>query len=138
MKLVIAIVLALVTGIVVFNLPAPSQQFKSVTVPAEAYEETAKDIARRINDLSPMPPVEHSWIASEVEFAKDTAYAYVIYHDTRNIFRILLEVGQNNQYRTAAAFEPAEASATAGTAKWRLIGGQDLAARLETVKISPN
>ena len=105
--------------------------FEPVVLESGSYSAAMQEISQRINDLSPTPPTEQTWTVREVEFVKNEPYAYVVYHDTHNIFRILLETGRGNTFRTAAAFE-------ADSQGWRVIGGEDLAKGKETVKINPN
>lgn len=111
-------------------------KFEQQILGSEFYSEAADKIARQINDLSPMPPTESSWIVREVEFVKSEPYAYVTYLDTHNVFRVLVETGfkpyaQENNYRIVAIFE-------ATASGWKLTHGEDLAVGRETVKINPN
>ena len=100
------------------------------------------DLENKITELSPTPPTEAHWTVREVEFVKNQPHAYVVYHDTHNVFRILVETGwkpyhpddkvkEATVYRTIAIFEAAESG-------WRLVHGEDLATGRETVKINPN
>ena len=134
MKIIITIaVIVLAAAAVLYFSPAftPSPTFESVIFESGDYAKAVESIAASINALPPTPPTEQTWTVRDVEFVKNEPYAYVVYHDTHNIFRILLETGNNQTFRTVAAFE-------AGGAAWRLTGGEDLAAGRETVKISSN
>lgn len=134
MKTAIIVAVLIVAAIAaIYFLPAQSEQdkFEGVVLNSEAYADAVQEIASKINELSPTPPTEQTWIVREVEFVKGEPYAYVIYHDTHNIFRILVETGKENISRIAATFE-------ADSQGWRLTGGEDLAKHAETVKITVN
>ena len=148
MKTTILISAIIVAGIgAVYFWQKPILQDKQnsaepLVINVEDYAKVVADIGKQINELSPTPPTEDSWTVREVEFVKGEPYAYVVYHDTHNIFRILVETGwrpyqddQKNKfattYQTIAAFE-------ADSTGWRLTGGEDLAKGKETVKITNN
>ncbi|OGE75341.1 MAG: hypothetical protein A3C85_02310 [Candidatus Doudnabacteria bacterium RIFCSPHIGHO2_02_FULL_48_21] len=137
MKLAIAIALALIAGIFVFSFSQNKpQNFSRVSLASTEYEQAGQEIAQQINDLSPTPPTTEIFAIKELEFVKNQPFVYVVYHDTRNAFRVLLETlkstgSDRKYYRVVAAFE-------AEGQRWKLTGGQDLAKGKETVKINPN
>ena len=135
MKKVILIVVFVIAGLIaVYLLPKitkpPENKFERQILSSESYPEAVLEIAGQINDLSPTPPTAETWIVRELEFVKGDPHAYVIYHDTHNVFRILIETGKG-RYRTVAAFEPVDSG-------WKLAGGKDLAKGKETVRIMTN
>ena len=88
--------------------------------------EKAEIISRSINTISPTPPTSDSWTVERVDFVADESLAYVVYHDTRNIFRILvkIELASNRaKFKTLASFE----LKSAGPAEWTLAAGEDKA-----------
>lgn len=129
--IIAVLILAAVAAIFFWPAPKQTNDFESAILDDESYAGAVQEIASQINELSPTPPTENTWTVRDVEFVKGEQYAYVVYHDTHNIFRILLETGEDNTYRTVATFE-------ADSSGWRLTHGQDLATGRETVKISPN
>lgn len=79
--------------------------FEAVAVGPASYEQAAADIASRINDLSPTPPADEKWIATQIDFVENESLAYVTYTDTHNVFRLLLQTGKNQEFRVLATFE---------------------------------
>ena len=125
MKTIIIILVLILAGFAaVFFLPQAEKldenKFESQILDSQSYPDAASEIALQINELSPTPPTEDRWTVREVEFVKNEPYAYVVYHDTHNIFRMLVEIGENGKYRTIATFE-------ADKKGWRLAHGEDLA-----------
>src|SRR3989344_6257602 len=133
---ILIIVLILGAGVAAYFLSQQPQNQGKVSqrvFDASDYESAASDIDKKINDLSPTPPTGEAWVVSEAEFVKGEPYVYVTYHDTHNIFRILLEIFfiQNSgsdgfSFRTLAVFEPIEAGLPTGQATWKLTAGQGL------------
>ncbi len=147
-KPILIVALIFVAGVAAyfFSLfPKPQDKIPQRIFDVSDYESAAGDIGAQINDLSPTPPTGEAWIVSEAEFVKGKPYVYVTYHDTHNIFRILLEIffiqssGRDGySFRTIAVFEPLDTGLPTGQASWKLTAGQDLPDAGETVKINPN
>ena len=98
------------------------------------YQAVGSDLGDEIDNLSPTPPTEKDWTVTDIEFAKNSNLAYVTYHDTHNIFRILLEIhktGGEYYYQVKATFEQ-------GQNGWKKKFGEDVAAGRELIKISVN
>ena len=149
MKKVIIIIVLLIAGFsAVYFLPKAAgpdeNKLERQILNVASYPDSARDISRRINELSPTPPAGKTWTVTEVEFVKNDSYAYVIYNDTHNVFRILLETywkpysqQKSDEYRVVATFEPASQAGRPDQSGWNLTNGQDLAKGRQTVKISP-
>ncbi len=113
----------------VFFLPqrAAVPVTKLETIEPVEYAAILADVNRKIDDLSPTPPTTKDWLVADLAFAKGTNLAYITYHDTRNRFRILVEIGKRAEeyhYTVKANFEPKASG-------WQQIHGEDLAAGKE-------
>ncbi len=143
--LILVIIVAGLGAIYLWQKPILQDKQNSIeplVINVEDYATVAAEIGKQINDLSPTPPTEDTWIVRDVEFVKNEPYAYVVYHDTHNIFRILVETGwrpyqPDQKIRSVTAFH-AIATFESAEGGWRLAHGEDLARGKETVKISPN
>ena len=89
------------------------------------------DLRERVTDISPTPPTEKRWTVREVEFAENSDLAYITYHDTHNVFRLLVSVIKQNgqyQYRVLAQFEKSEDG-------YRKLFGEDTASQKSLIRL---
>lgn len=100
-----------------YQTPEPPETRADLTA-----EETIREINRSINLISPVPPASESWIVEQIDFVERENKAYVNYHDTRNIFRILIST-ESLPFKTAAVYE----AESANPLKWKLAKGGDSA-----------
>lgn len=131
-KFLLGVIILSVALVVFFILQTRGEEIKSPNpIPPSEYHLVVSDLESKIDDLSPTPPTEDDFIIQSISFAKDTNLAYVIYHDTHNIFRILVEIEKPTgkyQYRTRAVFEKTSSG-------WQKKFGEDLAQDQELIEI---
>lgn len=125
MKLALVFIIIAVAAVAVYLfLPRkqPAVEFLGQVGP-DQYQSIVSDLQNRITEVSPTPPTESRWTVRVVEFAQNSDLAYITYHDTHNLFRILVRIGRRGgsyHYKLEAAFEKSESG-------WRKTFGEDLA-----------
>ena len=135
---VIIVIIGLV-GTYFFRIsPEKRNSFERLVLDPAEYPVAASQIAEQINVLSPTSPTGAKWIVEQVEFVKGEPYAYAVYDDTRNVFRLLLEITwqpyakrldhkqEENKYLAVATFET-------DSNGWNLTHGEDAAKNQTTI-----
>lgn len=111
------------------DLRTPDKYTEKISV--NDYPKISEELDRRINELSPTPPAEQ-WTIETLEFVRDHNLGYITYHDTYNVFRILVEIGKKGdefRYHVKGTFEKTDNG-------WRLNSGQDLGAGKALIKVN--
>lgn len=106
-------------------------KISSERIVIEDYPKIAREIKQKIDDLSPTPPTEKDWHVEAIEFVSNENLVYVTYHDTHNVFRMLLKiVKQQHQYDyiLQGTFEKTNNG-------WQRKFGDDLGANKSLIKI---
>src|SRR3989344_7393225 len=94
----LAIVLAASAAVYFFSLPRTSPVKTAPPLASDEYPAVVLDLRERVTDISPTPPTEKRWTVREVEFAENSDLAYITYHDTHNVFLLLVSpIKQNRQ-----------------------------------------